>query len=78
MTTHVLSNQEVIEALQSDAVEIHKQHVFMLNNKPDVITADWVKTNSDWSDIRLDYIEADIEYQYILGSIEHQINQLFI
>ena len=63
-TVHTLDNQEVIEALQQDAVEIHKQHVFMTNNKPDVITRD--------------YIEADLDFKYILGSIEHQINQLFI
>ena len=64
MTTHVLSNEEVIEALQADAVEFHKQETFLLNNlsDPPTITEQLALNN----------------YKYILGTIEQQINNLFI
>lgn len=64
MTTHVLSNEEVIEALQSDAVSIHKQQIFLLNNLSDPPTISEALALND--------------YSYILGTIEQQINNLFI
>lgn len=60
---HTLDNQFTIQELQAEAIQIHRQHVFMLNN--------------DIQD-HASYARADQDYQYLLGTIEEQINNLFI
>lgn len=56
--------QEVLEALQHDALIIHRMEVYAYNN---VIA----------NDIG-DQCRAIENYSYALGSIEEQINQLFV
>lgn len=61
----VISNDEVLVALQQDAVELHKRNVYLSNNDFDKVS-------------EFDHVYAMISYDSILISIERQINSLFL
>jgi len=60
----VLDPQEVLVALQQDALEVHNRLVFFKNNLPE----------GKWSE---DDCETLMDYSIKLDSIEDQINNLF-
>lgn len=60
----VIDAEEVLLVLQSDAIEVHNRKVFAINN----VIVDNIG----------DQYEAILGYDYILGSIEDQINSLFL
>jgi hypothetical protein len=61
--THILDPQEVLIALQEDAIDIHTKATYLGNNLSNPATND--------------EIHGLANYSVMLGSIEEQINQLF-
>lgn len=59
----VVSTEEVLALLQDDAIEIHRRHVYAINN----LATDNIG----------DQVRSILSYESVLGKIEEQINSLF-